>query len=103
MFVPSFVRLFIIYLFIYLISSYLFHQVIGVPDERLGEQVAAWIRLRDQNDTVTAQEIKKFCKGKVRIYFCFGVSVVCDSVTVAKADGENLSLFRVSTCLQGHR
>jgi len=38
-------------------------QVIGVPDERLGEQIAAWIRLRD-GETCTEQEIKDFCKGK---------------------------------------
>jgi len=38
-------------------------QVIGVPDERLGEQVAAWIRLKDAQ-TCTRQEIVDFCKGK---------------------------------------
>jgi len=38
-------------------------QVIGVPDDRLGEQVAAWIRLKD-GQTCTQQEIVDFCKGK---------------------------------------
>uniref|UniRef100_A0A8C6Q219 Medium-chain acyl-CoA ligase ACSF2, mitochondrial n=1 Tax=Nothobranchius furzeri TaxID=105023 RepID=A0A8C6Q219_NOTFU len=40
-------------------------QVVGVKDERLGEQVCACIRLR-QGQTSTAQEIRSFCKGKVR-------------------------------------
>lgn len=39
-------------------------QVVGIPDERLGEEVCAWIRLNDTVE-VTAEEIKHFCKGKV--------------------------------------
>jgi len=39
-------------------------QVIGVPDDRLGEQIAAWIKLRE-NEEATAQEIKDFCKGQI--------------------------------------
>ncbi|XP_065066321.1 medium-chain acyl-CoA ligase ACSF2, mitochondrial-like [Rhopilema esculentum] len=39
-------------------------QVIGVPDERMGEEVCAWIKLR-QNETATAEEIKDFCRGKI--------------------------------------
>ncbi|KAF7227352.1 transcript variant X2 [Nothobranchius furzeri] len=39
-------------------------QVVGVKDERLGEQVCACIRLR-QGQTSTAQEIRSFCKGKI--------------------------------------
>lgn len=42
-------------------------QVIGVPDERLVEQVAAWIRLKEK-ETATAQEIKDFCKGQIAHY-----------------------------------
>ena len=38
-------------------------QVIGVPDDRLGEQVAAWIRLKD-GQNCTQREIVDFCKGK---------------------------------------
>jgi len=40
-------------------------QVVGVKDERLGEQVCACIMLR-QGQTSSAEEIKAFCKGKVR-------------------------------------
>ncbi|CAH1777383.1 unnamed protein product, partial [Owenia fusiformis] len=39
-------------------------QIIGVPDERLGEQVAAWIRLKE-GQTATEDEIKEYCKGKI--------------------------------------
>jgi len=39
-------------------------QVIGVPDKRLGEQIAAWIRLKP-DQTATAEEIKEYCKGQV--------------------------------------
>ena len=38
--------------------------MIGIPDEILGEEVCAWIRLNESVDA-TAEEIKNFCKGKV--------------------------------------
>jgi fatty-acyl-CoA synthase len=37
-------------------------QVIGIPDAKLGETVAAWIRLRAP---ATEEEIREFCKGKI--------------------------------------
>jgi fatty-acyl-CoA synthase len=37
-------------------------QVVGLPDEKLGEAVAAWIRLREP---ATEGEIVEFCKGKI--------------------------------------
>jgi fatty-acyl-CoA synthase len=39
-------------------------QIIGLPDERLGEIVAAWIRLKP-GETCTAEEVKEFCKGRI--------------------------------------
>ena len=39
-------------------------QIIGVPDKRLGEQVAAWIILKD-GSTTTEQDIRDYCKDKV--------------------------------------
>ncbi|XP_072224481.1 medium-chain acyl-CoA ligase ACSF2, mitochondrial-like [Leuresthes tenuis] len=39
-------------------------QVVGVKDERLGEQVCACIKLRE-GQTLSAEEIKAFCKGKI--------------------------------------
>jgi fatty-acyl-CoA synthase len=39
--------------------------VAGVPDERLGEEVAAFIRLKDTNKTLTVDDVKRFCKGQL--------------------------------------
>ena len=39
-------------------------QVIGVPDEKYGEEVMAWIKLRE-GESATAEEIIEFCKGKI--------------------------------------
>jgi len=39
-------------------------EVIGVPDPELGEQVGAWIKLRE-GETASEDEIKQFCKGKI--------------------------------------
>jgi len=42
-------------------------QVIGVPDERYGEEIMACVRLADSVDpaTVTADDICDFCRGKI--------------------------------------
>ena len=42
-------------------------QVIGVPDARYGEEVCAWIKLRD-GQTSTPEEIREFCKGQIAHY-----------------------------------
>jgi len=39
-------------------------QVFGVPDKKVGEEIAAWIRL-DEGTTVTEEEIIQYCKGKI--------------------------------------
>jgi fatty-acyl-CoA synthase len=41
--------------------------VIGVPDDQYGEQVCAWIALRD-GATITADEVRAFCKGRISSY-----------------------------------
>jgi fatty-acyl-CoA synthase len=38
--------------------------VIGVPDPKYGEEVCAWIKLRE-GEQATADEIRAFCKGKI--------------------------------------
>ncbi len=38
--------------------------VFGVPDERLGEQVAAWIQLH-RGDSATEDEIREFCRNRI--------------------------------------
>jgi fatty-acyl-CoA synthase len=42
-------------------------QVIGVPDQKYGEEVCAWIKLRG-GETATAEEIREFCKGQIAHY-----------------------------------
>jgi fatty-acyl-CoA synthase len=39
-------------------------QVVGLPDERLGEVVLAWIRLKE-GETSTEEEIRDFCDGRI--------------------------------------
>src|SRR5580700_1597468 len=39
-------------------------QVVGLPDEKLGEAVAAWIRLK-AGESSTEDEIREFCRGKI--------------------------------------
>jgi fatty-acyl-CoA synthase len=39
-------------------------QVVGVPDERYGEELCAWIILRE-NDSANAEDIRDFCRGQI--------------------------------------
>ena len=56
------------------IEEYLFRHpkvqdvaVFGVPDTRLGEAVAVWIKLRD-GENATVEEIRAFCTGQIAHY-----------------------------------
>ena len=42
-------------------------QVFGVPDPRLGEEVAAWIQLRE-GESADEEEIRAFCRGAIAHY-----------------------------------
>jgi|CZKF01.1.fsa_nt_gi fatty-acyl-CoA synthase len=42
-------------------------QVVGIPNARLGEIVAAWVRLKPGIEA-TEEEIKEFCKGQIAYY-----------------------------------
>jgi fatty-acyl-CoA synthase len=42
-------------------------QVIGVPDQRYGEELCAWVRLRD-DEGASAEEIRAFCQGQIAHY-----------------------------------
>ncbi len=42
-------------------------QVIGVPDARYGEELCAWVRLRD-GESATVEEICAFCRGQIAHY-----------------------------------
>jgi fatty-acyl-CoA synthase len=41
--------------------------VIGVPDRKFGEQVMAWVALRDGR-TATADELREFCKERLAYF-----------------------------------
>ena len=42
-------------------------QVIGVPDQRFGEEVMAWVRLKPDADA-TEESIRDFCRGRIAHY-----------------------------------
>jgi fatty-acyl-CoA synthase len=42
-------------------------QVIGVPDPKYGEEICAWIKLRE-GQRATPEEIRDFCKGQIAHY-----------------------------------
>lgn len=39
-------------------------QVFGVPDPKFGEELCAWVKLREET-TATEEEIREFCEGKI--------------------------------------
>ena len=39
-------------------------QVFGIPDEKMGEEVCAWIQLNDVAD-LTADDVKAYCKDQI--------------------------------------
>lgn len=42
-------------------------QVIGVPDQKYGEEVMAWVKL-SEGKSLDEEELKEFCKGKIAHY-----------------------------------
>jgi fatty-acyl-CoA synthase len=53
--------------FLYTHPAILDVQVIGVPSERYGEEVMAWVRLRP-GTTATERELTAFCRGQIASY-----------------------------------
>ena len=43
-------------------------QVIGVPDERYGEELMAWVRLRPGAEPMTAESLRAYCSGRLAHY-----------------------------------
>jgi fatty-acyl-CoA synthase len=43
-------------------------QVIGVPDEKNGEELMAWVRLRPGAEPLTVEALRAFCAGKLSHY-----------------------------------
>src|SRR5690606_37343262 len=54
--------------FLYTHPDILDAQVIGVPDERYGEELMAWVRLREGAPPMTAESLREFCTGKLAHY-----------------------------------
>lgn len=53
--------------FLYTYTNILDVQIIGVPSEKFGEEVMAWIKVR-KGFTITEEELKDYCKGKIAHY-----------------------------------
>lgn len=43
-------------------------QVIGINDEVMGEEVCAWIKLRNTAQPLQVEDIRKYCKGNIAHY-----------------------------------
>ena len=54
--------------FLYRHPDILDAQVIGVPDEKYGEELMAWIRLRPGAPQLTAESLRAYCAGKLAHY-----------------------------------
>ncbi|MBS9376066.1 MULTISPECIES: AMP-binding protein [Rhodococcus] len=54
--------------FLYTHPDILDAQVVGVPDEKYGEELMAWLRIKDGARHPTASDIREFCTGKIAHY-----------------------------------
>lgn len=54
--------------FLYTHPDVLDAQVIGVPDERYGEELCAWVRMRDGAVPLTAEAVREYCSGRLAHY-----------------------------------
>ncbi|MBV8328605.1 AMP-binding protein [Chryseobacterium sp.] len=53
--------------FLYTYTNILDVQIIGVPSEKFGEEVMAWVKVR-KGFTITEEELQEYCKGKIAHY-----------------------------------
>jgi fatty-acyl-CoA synthase len=54
--------------FLYTHPDILDAQVIGVPDERYGEELMVWVRMRDGASPLTTEAVREYCAGKLAHY-----------------------------------
>ncbi|MGG7436580.1 AMP-binding protein [Chryseobacterium arthrosphaerae] len=53
--------------FLYTYTNILDVQIIGVPSEKFGEEVMAWVKVR-KGFTITEEELQEYCKGRIAHY-----------------------------------
>ncbi|MCK7470222.1 MAG: AMP-binding protein, partial [Desulfomicrobium escambiense] len=54
--------------------------VVGVPDIKYGEELCAWVKMKP-DQTMTEQDVKDFCKGKIAHYQDPAVCHVCQRLS----------------------
>jgi fatty-acyl-CoA synthase len=54
--------------FLYTHPDILDAQVVGVPDAKYGEELCAWIRMREGAEPLTAEKVREFATGKLAHY-----------------------------------
>ncbi|MGA5200462.1 AMP-binding protein [Streptomyces variegatus] len=54
--------------FLYTHPDILDAQVVGVPDAKYGEELMAWLRMKDGAEPLTTEAVHEFCRGKLAHY-----------------------------------